>query len=491
MPLLDRILEKPRLYDWSALGNGNTMDSARKDRREVNRAAAISVGAAAFLTSMKLVIGLVSGSLGIISEALHSGLDMSAAGITFTAVKRASRAPDLDHNYGYGKVENFAALAETIILWFTSGWIIFEAARRIQAQEWPAATLWGVLVMATSIVVDYERSRMLYRTAHKHGSQALEADALHFSTDMISSSVVLIGLSFVWFGIPQADPVAAMGVAVVIFFISANLGKRSYDMLTDRAPIGVREQIGAICSQVPGVIECKRVRTRIAGPELFVDVLVIVDELLARSGAHVIADAIEKGLAGRVGMIDVVVHMEPRKRAGMVGSHMNVYSELQYLAETDPVVQGLHNVRVYDMSDGVHIAADLEMPPNLTLEKAHETSDRFEATLREHIPNIRSVTLHLESVRKETAVRNATEEAQAIVRFVKTDIETQTGARDCHDIIVREDENGLVLSLDCRAEGGISLIESHNIAEKVERLIKTAFPKVNKVFVHLEPLTQD
>ncbi|RDE11156.1 MAG: hypothetical protein C4K47_10320 [Candidatus Thorarchaeota archaeon] len=467
------------------------MVSATKDRREVNRAAALSVGAAAFLTSMKLVIGIVSGSLGILSEALHSGLDMSAAIITFTAVKRAARAPDLDHNYGYGKVENFAALAETLILWFTSGWIIFEAIRRIQAQEWPEATFVGVLVMATSIFVDYERSRMLYRTAHKHGSQALEADALHFSTDMISSTVVLIGLGFVWIGVPQADPVAAMGVAVVIFFVSARLGKRSYDMLTDRAPMGVRERIGQICSQVPGVIECRRVRTRTAGPQLFIDVLVIVDELLARSGAHVIADAIEKGLAGRVERIDVVVHMEPMKREGMLGPHMNVYSELQYLAEADPVVQGLHNVRVYDMSDGVHIAADLEMPPSLTLDEAHKASDMFEATLREHISNIRSVTLHLESVRKETAVRNVTEEDQAIVKFIKTTVESETVARDCHDIIVREDENGLVLSLDCRAEGGISLIESHTIAERVERLIKGAFPKVNKVFVHVEPLTQD
>lgn len=467
------------------------MVSVNKDRREVNRAAAISVGAAAFLTSMKLVIGLVSGSLGILSEALHSGLDMSAAGITLAAVKRSARAPDPDHNYGYGKIENFSALAETLILWFTSVWIIYEAFRRIQAQEWPEATIIGVLVMATSIAVDYERSRMLYRTAYKHGSQALEADALHFRTDMISSSVVLGGLFFVFFGVPEGDPVAAMGVAVVIFFISANLGKRSYDMLTDRAPMGVREKIGEICSQVPGVIECKRVRTRTAGPQLFVDVLVIVDELLARSGAHVIADAIEKGLAGRVERVDVVVHMEPRKRAGMVGPQMNVYSELQYLAEADPIVQGLHNVRVYDMSDGVHIAADLEMPPSLTLEKAHETSDSFEATLREHIPNIKSVTLHLESVRKETAVRNATEETQAIITFVKTTVEKETSARDCHDIIVREDENGLVLSLDCRAEGGITLIESHTIAERVERLIKGSFPKVNKVFVHVEPLTQD
>jgi divalent metal cation (Fe/Co/Zn/Cd) transporter len=345
--------------------------------------------------------------------------------------------------------------------------------------------------MATSIVVDYERSRLLYRTAHKHGSQALEADALHFRTDMISSTVVLGGLSFVWLGIPQADPFAAMGVAIVIFFVSASLGKRSYDMLTDRAPAGVRERIGEICIQVPGVIECRRVRTRTAGPQLFVDVVVIVDELLARSGAHVIADAIEKGLTGRVERIDVVVHMEPRKRSGMVGPQMDVYSKLQYLAEADPTVRGLHNVRVYDMLDGVHIAADLEMPPSLTLEAAHEAADRFEMTLREQIPNVKNLTLHLESVRNEVVVRNATEETDAIVRFIKTTVESKTQARDCHDIIVREDENGLVLSLDCRAKGSISLIESHTIAERVERMIKEAFPKVNKVFVHLEPLTQD
>ncbi|MDF1541405.1 MAG: cation diffusion facilitator family transporter, partial [Candidatus Thorarchaeota archaeon] len=190
------------------------------DRKEVSRAAALSIVAALLLTVLKLVAGILSNSIGILSEALHSGLDFVAAGITFVAVQRASKAPDEDYPYGHGKIENFSALAETVILWFTSAWIIYEAWRRITLSEWAEASLLGIGVMVFSIIVDYERSRMLYKVAEKHQSQALEADALHFSTDMLSSTVVLIGLAFVALGFPLGDPLAAIGVSIIIFIVS-------------------------------------------------------------------------------------------------------------------------------------------------------------------------------------------------------------------------------------------------------------------------------
>ncbi|MHA2023314.1 MAG: cation diffusion facilitator family transporter, partial [Candidatus Thorarchaeota archaeon] len=179
---------------------------------KVERAAALSVLAALLLTLLKLIVGYFTNSLGVISEALHSGIDLVAAGITLVAVKKASKQADLDHPYGHGKIENFAALAETILLWVTAGWIIYEALRRIAGEELVEPNIWGIVVMLVSILVDYERSRMLYKTAEEFGSQALEADALHFRTDMLSSVVVLIGLIFVSFGFAFGDPLAAIGV---------------------------------------------------------------------------------------------------------------------------------------------------------------------------------------------------------------------------------------------------------------------------------------
>jgi len=229
------------------------MESEQSGREKVKRAAMLSVLAALILTLLKLVVGFGTNSLGVISEALHSGLDMVAAGITLVAVQRASKKPDTDHPYGHGKIENFAALAETILLWITAGWILYEAFRRIAGEEFAAPNIWGIAVMLVSIFIDYERSRMLYKTAKEFDSQALEADALHFRTDMLSSIVVLVGLIFVYFGFVIGDPLSAIGVALVIFYVSYNLGKRSFDFLIDRAPEGIREEVQEVCKQIPVV----------------------------------------------------------------------------------------------------------------------------------------------------------------------------------------------------------------------------------------------
>ena len=287
------------------------MNQVAEGRKEVQRAAGLSVLAAAFLTILKLVIGYVTNSLGIFSEGIHSGLDFAAAGITLIAVRRASKAPDEDHMYGHGKIENFAAFAETIILWITAVWIILEALHRIEVQDWPEASIWGIIVMVIGIIVTFTQSRTLYRAAEKHGSQALEADALHFRTDMISSVVVLLGLGFVWIGIPIADSLAAIGVAIIIFIVSARLGKRTFDALTDRAPEGLQEDIIQRVSEVSGVVECIRVRARHSGPELFADIVVTVDENIATAEAHNIAESIEQKLVELAPRVDVVVHIEP------------------------------------------------------------------------------------------------------------------------------------------------------------------------------------
>ena len=465
------------------------MENLAAGRKEVQKAAAWSVVAAALLTVIKLVTGLATNSIGVISEALHSGLDLMAAGITLVAVRRASKAPDPEHQYGHGKIENFAALAETIILWITSGWIIYEALRRIVFNEFAEATFWGIVVMLFSIFVDFERSQMLYKNARKYNSQALEADALHFRTDMLSSVVVLIGLSFVWIGFPLGDPIGALGVSVIILFVSYNLARRAFDALIDHAPEGTREEITEICQKIPGIVECNRVRVRHSGPELFVDIVVKIDENIATAEAHSIAETIEQKLEDLAPRVDVVVHIEPVEGNLSQFSEMNIYDQMQIIARRIPEVQSVHNIRIFEIADLIDIAADLEMSADLTLQEAHSVSDLYEGQLRELVGNhVNSVTLHLETIMTLEVAKDVTVESVDIVRAVRKVVSEYSPKVDFKEAKIREEPEGVSVLLDCTIPGDITLTESHEIAEEIEKKILERLKAVKSVFLHFEPV---
>jgi len=465
-----------------------SMDPITLGRKEVQRAAAWSVLSAMFLTIIKLVTGIVTNSLGVISEALHSGLDLLAAGITLLAVRRASKAPDSEHQFGHGKIENFAALAETIILWVTSIWIIYEALRRIDLQEWPEASEWGILVMVIGVVVTYLQSRVLYDAANKHGSQALEADALHFRTDMISSAVVLLGLGFVQIDFPIADPIAAIGVAIIIFVISYRLGRRTFDALTDKAPEGIQDEIVGLVSEVKGVIDCTRVRVRHSGPELFADIVVKVDENVATSEAHNIAETIEKKLEDLAPRADVIVHIEPAEVNMEQYSEMNIYDQMQVVARRLPEVQSVHNIRVFEISNDLDIAADLEMLSDLTLEEAHTVSERFEEELRALVSNINSITLHLETTLTKDESIDITSESSEIIESVKKIVSEFSPPIFYKESTIKRESSGVAVLLDCTIPGEILLTQSHEIAEMIKKKIIENLQIVKTVYVHFDPV---
>jgi cation diffusion facilitator family transporter len=459
----------------------------KRGRERVQRAAALSVFAALLLTLMKIVVGVLTNSIGVISEALHSGLDLLAAAITFGAVRTASKEPDIEHPYGHGKIENFSALIETILLWITSAWIIYEALRRIIGEEFIEPSIWGIAVMLTSIVVDYERSRMLYRTARQYNSQALEADALHFSTDMLSSVVVLIGLILVYIGFPIGDPLGALGVSVVILYVSYNLARRSFNFLVDRAPEGVREVVIKTCAGIPGVLDCSRVRARTSGPDLFVDVVVTVDETVSTSESHVITEMIESALAYLAPKVDVMVHVEPVEMESMNLIRLSVYEQLQILVRREPDISSAHNIRVFPVKDGLELAADLEMAPNLTVEEAHRLSDKFEMKIKQMEPRVKSVRLHLETTQVETEAEDVTKESSDLVDTVRRLIETSDFGIKCSRITVKQDKAEISLLIDCSIDGATSLVESHEISNRIEKRILESVSEVSNVFVHIEP----
>jgi cation diffusion facilitator family transporter len=288
--------------------------------KEKASAAMSSVIAAVVLTTIKIIVGLATNSLGILAEAAHSGLDLVAALVTFFAVRFSGRPADRAHQYGHGKIENLSALVETVLLLMTSVWIIYESIQRLFFETVEVdASIWAFLVMGISIVVDATRSRILYKAARKHNSQALEADALHFSTDIWSSSVVILGLIGLKLAeavpalnfLSKADALAALIVAGIVIYVSIQLGIRTVQGLLDHSPTGMAEEIEKVVEAVPGISDCHNVRVRTSGPGLFVDLHVYLDADQSLKDAHELgrkaADAVRVIFPGA----DVTVHPEP------------------------------------------------------------------------------------------------------------------------------------------------------------------------------------
>lgn len=285
------------------------MEQMLKEKRRVT---AISVLAAVFLTGFKLIIGLLTGSLGILSEALHSGIDLVAAGVTFFSVKVSDKPADSDHNYGHGKFENFSALIETVLLLITCAWIIYEAVQRlISGRTHIEINAWSFIVVITSIIVDSTRSRVLFKVARKYNSQAILADALHFSTDIWSSSVVLAGLIFAGFGIYVADPLAALGVAIIAFIISYKLGRKAIDVLLDKAPQEIIDQVTKVLAKYHEVRYFHGLKVRTAGADTFIKFNIHLKPYLNLRHVHELCDRIEQELKNIIPRSEIYIHPEP------------------------------------------------------------------------------------------------------------------------------------------------------------------------------------
>jgi cation diffusion facilitator family transporter len=297
-----------------------TAKASANETREKRSAALSSVATAVGLTGFKIVVGLSTGSLGILAEAAHSGLDLMAAVMTFLAVRIAGRPADRTHLYGHGKVENLSALFETVLLLLTCFWILYEAGHRLLYHAARIqVTFWSFAAMITSIVIDFSRSRVLYKTARKYNSQALEADALHFSTDIWSSSVVIVGLLGVKISewvlgaafLRNSDSVAAILVGLIVVYVGVQLGMRTIQALLDVAPSGIEDKVIAAVERLPGVIDCHNVRLRYSGSQLFVDIHILVDGSQTLKQAHDLTEEIEQTIERFLPNVDVTVHPEP------------------------------------------------------------------------------------------------------------------------------------------------------------------------------------
>ena len=452
--------------------------------REKQRAALSSLLVAIALTTMKAVVGILTNSLGILSEALHSGLDLVAALTTVYAVRASSKPPDEEHLYGHGKYESLSALVETLLLLATCAWITYEAVQRLFFREAHVeATLAAYAVMTVSIILDVSRSRVLYRTAKKYQSQALEADALHFSTDILSSSVVILGLLFVTFGYRIADPLAALGVVVVVVILSLRLGRRTIFVLLDRAPEGLAGTIGAEVVKIPGVKSSSRVRVRPSGAQTFVDLEVLVDRMASFEAVGEIAVAVEHAIRKLVPNSDIVVRTQPSAEP-----ETGLAAKIRKLASQIHEIRGLHNIEIHDAENGVHVELHIEADPDTDLSTAHDIATKLESAIKTNIGEVADITTHIESSDEMPRIRaDVTSESHAIVRAVRRNAMQIAGVRGCRDVAVHRAEDGVHLTVTCLVDPNLAVSEAHELSTRVEEILRMKIDSVARVLVHLEP----
>jgi len=472
------------------MASQSSLESRAQADREKRLVALSSLLAAFLLTGLKGAVGVATNSLGILSEAAHSGLDLVAAGMTFWAVRISGRPADRDHTYGHGKFENLSALFQTLLLLATCVWIVYEAVARLLFHEAVSvdANLWAFLVILLSIVVDISRSRALRKAAIKHNSQALEADALHFSTDVWSSCVVLLGLVGVlaagWWKQPwleKADAVAALGVALIVIWVSVQLGKKSIDALLDRVPIELREEVVRAAAGVQGVQDVTQVRLRRSGPETFTDVTLQVDRSAAFENAHAIADEAEAAVRSVIPNADVVVHVEP-----MAPEQEDLTTTVRLLAARHGL--GAHGVRIYQQDGSRSIELHLEVNESLSLEDAHRQATAFEDDLRRRFPDLGRVVTHLEPAGESAATMRSTPAEQAeVLAAIGLFLAAERLDVEPHDVEVQSAAGELAVSFHCALDPATGITEAHDLTLRLENFLRQRVPNLGRVVIHVEP----
>jgi cation diffusion facilitator family transporter len=450
------------------------------------RVAFTSVLAAVFLVLFKLYIGISTNSLGILSEALHSALDLVAAAITMFAVISSAKPAYKEHPFGHGKIENFSALIETLLLLVTCVWIVWEAVERIVHHSGEVEATWAsFLVMGVSIVVDASRSRALYKAAKKYNSQALEADALHFSSDILSSLVVIVGLVFVKFGFPLGDPLAAIGVAIWIIVISLRLGKQTIDNLLDKAPEGKTEAIAGKIGEISG-ISCERVRVRTAGPNAFVDVKVLTDRHLPLDSTRGIVEAVETKTREVLPAADVIVQITPRENPGE-----SLASEIGLVALKVKGIKGVHRIEAQKINEDTIVNLHLELDPKLTVKQAHDLVDEFESNAKAQL-GIDEINTHIETLTSEVAIgEDVTESYASMVQRVEEIVASYPQIKGCHRIAVRRLDGKVSLNMHCVLLDEESLGHAHDLCTELEDAIRREFSELNDIHIHVDPHTVD
>ena len=452
------------------------------ERKE--QAAAWSIVASAVITIGKGVAGFATGSLALISDAAHSVVDVAATTLTYLAVRTANKPADDKHHYGHGKVESLAALFETGLLFILSGAVAYEGVRRLIAGENDISWSWAAIgVLLVSIVIDAVRWYQLTKVARETRSEALAADALHFSSDLVNSVLVLAAFGAAAYGYPQADSLVAIGVALFIALAGFRLAKQTLDSLLDTAPAGVTDDIRNAIATVPGVASVESLKIRAAGPQLFVEVEIAVSRQLPLDRLAAIKEAIIEAVHGIRDDAVVTVTATPRAL-----DDETILERVLLIAAKRRVP--VHHVTVQTLNGRISVSLDLEVDGSMSLGSAHIVASRLEAAIRDELGTDTEVETHIEPLvtanleGRDVAAETVADVASSLTRHAKT-IGTIS---DVHSVRVRGTDHGLIVNYHCRVEPTLDVAHVHEKVDELEHLVRSDVPAITRIVSHTEPL---
>jgi cation diffusion facilitator family transporter len=451
---------------------------------EKKAVALTSVFASAAMSVGKFIVGFATGSLGLISEGLHSLLDLGTAMMTYFAVSVSDKPADEKHPYGHSKIESVTALIGTGLLFLTAIGIFYEAVQRLFGDH-PQVEVngWSVGVIIASILIDISRSRALKRVASKTNSQALEADALHFESDVLSSCVVLAGLGFVAFGWPMGDSLAAIGVSFFVAHAGYDLGKRTIDSLIDAAPAGAMDRVTAIAEQVDGVAAIGRVRVRSAGHVTFVDIDINVGRGLSLDQVAAVQARVEKAVTDNLPGAQVNIVASP-----LALDSETLYDRVQIIAAR--LGLPVHHVTIQTISGRLSVSLDMEVDGQQSLGQAHDTATQLEDMIRGEFGGGIEVETHIEPLQLASNVGEdvAPDRLADIEQMMQGLCQKTDFLRQLHGVRVRQTDIGLFVIFHCRVDPSIRLADVHTAVDGLERAIQAACPEIRRIVGHAEPL---
>jgi cation diffusion facilitator family transporter len=461
-------------------------------RSAKRRTAALSVLAAAVMAFLKLWAGIASGSIGMLSEAAHSGLDLVASIIILASVTVSDRPADEAHAYGHGKIENLAAFTETLLMVGSVVWILAEAVQRI-VRHTPRLRLsiWPFVVLLLSMAVDFGRSRTLGRVARETRSQALEADALHFSMDIWSSLAVIGGLfagaaSQRWHlpWLRFGDPLAAVIVSAIILKVCWRLARQTADVLTDAAPRETRQRVMDSLRQLPNILGIERVRIRLSGNRYFADLTVGMPRNLSLQGTEQTKEQVAEAVRRVLPEADVVVNVVPRSR----GSE-SIFDRVRAVAARHNL--SLHDLSVQVYAGKLHLEQHLELPESLSLRDAHALVTAIEGEMQADVPEIETILTHIESERSTIEREARRSQDAALEKYLRRIAAEVPDILDVHDVVVSSAQERMQISCHCTLPDDLSMSDVHALITALEDRVKAEMPQIARVFIHPEPATDN
>jgi cation diffusion facilitator family transporter len=446
------------------------------------RVAAISIVASAGMAAAKFVVGIAIGSLALISEALHSSVDLVATVITWLVVRFSDRPADAEHHYGHGKLESLSALGVIAMLYVLAGGILVEAYSRLREGA-PPPTLSAIpfAVLLLDIAVNLWRAFALYRTARETKSQALAADAMHFASDVLGSVAVIAGLALSGLGYAWGDAAAAIGVAVIISALGLRLARSTVETLLDHAPAGVSETAAAAIRAVPGVVDVERLRVRMVGPTHFIDAVVQVPRTYPIDRIDEIKRKAQQAVSRALDDADLTLTAVPVAR-----SNESVRERIMVIARNSGLA--VHHVTVHDLGGKLTVSIDLEVDGDMALAAAHDIAQDLERNVREEFGEDVEVDTHIEPLEPELPLgSDAAPDRIDTIRTALSGFAAAGAIHDIHNVRVRDTDAGEIVNFHCRAAPSMSVIKVHENVDAIERALRRAFPTVKRVISHAEP----